>query len=69
MKTRSQPYSVDIDFDEASRFWMANKKKKGPGHYVYQCCHCNRACMNSSTNTCRQHMQPKMAPFSPEDCG
>jgi len=26
-----------IDFDYASRCWMANKKSKGKGYYVYIC--------------------------------
>lgn len=29
----------DIDFDEASKEWMKNKKKKGNGFYVYKCAH------------------------------
>lgn len=30
-------YSVDIDFDEASRAWNANKRCIGNGVYVYIC--------------------------------
>ena len=30
-------YSVDIDFDEASRAWNANKRRIGNGEYVYIC--------------------------------
>jgi len=30
-------YSVDIDFDEASRAWRANKKKLPNGEFAYIC--------------------------------
>lgn len=36
MKTRSQTKQVDIDFDEASRAWMANKVRRGAMIY-YHC--------------------------------
>ena len=32
-----QLYEVNIDFDEASRAWNANKKSIGNGHYKYIC--------------------------------
>lgn len=32
-----QLYEVNIDFDEASRAWMSNKKLIGNGHYKYIC--------------------------------
>lgn len=32
-----QLYEVNIDFDEGSRAWMANKKSIGNGHYKYIC--------------------------------
>ena len=41
MQTRSQTYnkkvefSVDIDFDESSRAWRANKRHIGDGHFEY----------------------------------
>ena len=39
MNTRSQPklqlYEVNIDFDEASEAWRANKKYIGNGTYKY----------------------------------
>ena len=42
MKTRSQTnsviYEVNIDFDDASEAWRANKKSIGNGNYVYVCC-------------------------------
>lgn len=41
MKTRSQTikptFEVNIDFDEASRYWNANKKRTGDGSYKYVC--------------------------------
>ena len=41
MQTRSQTakleYEVNIDFDEASRLWNSNKKKKQNGCYEYVC--------------------------------
>lgn len=33
------PYAVDIDFDEASNAWRANKKTIGNGSFVYRCAH------------------------------
>jgi hypothetical protein len=30
-------YNVDIDFDEASRAWNANKRRLTNGEYVYIC--------------------------------
>lgn len=39
MQTRSQTkqveFSVDIDFDESSRAWRANKRHMGDGHFEY----------------------------------
>ena len=32
-----QEYTVDIDFDDASKEWMKNKKKIGDGSYIYVC--------------------------------
>lgn len=44
MNTRSKtnyennaPYSVDIDFNDASESWKSNKKSKGNGCYIYIC--------------------------------
>jgi|TARA_B110000879_G_C11171480_1_gene513780 hypothetical protein len=41
MKTRSQTakqlLDVNIDFDEASHYWNANKKRTGNGCYKYVC--------------------------------
>ena len=42
METRSQTkialYEVNIDFDEASTAWRANKKKIDNGTFKYICC-------------------------------
>jgi len=35
MQTRSQIKYPIIDFDDASKEWMKNKKKIGNGMYVY----------------------------------
>ena len=62
MLTRSQtrarlattPYDVDIDFDDASRAWHANKKRVGQ-MYVYICGHDLRnggTCQRRSLSTC-----------------
>ena len=41
MQTRSKSqqnlYTVDIDFDEASKAWRENKKSIGNGSYKYIC--------------------------------
>ena len=44
MKTRSQTmyeksalYTVDIDFDNASKAWRQNKKQDGQGQFKYVC--------------------------------
>jgi hypothetical protein len=44
METRSQcankllpQYEVNIDFDEASKEWLTNKKSMGNGSYKYIC--------------------------------
>lgn len=46
---QNQLYAVDIDFDEASVAWKANKKSIGNGSYKYICqgrmktgCSCKR---------------------------
>jgi hypothetical protein len=36
-QTRIPTYDVNIDFDEASRLWNSNKKKKHSGCYEYVC--------------------------------
>ena len=53
MRTRSitrlleqlkEQYEVNIDFDEASAAWKANKKSTGGGCYKYICQHKNKNC-------------------------
>lgn len=56
MQTRSQTkyentipkYEVNIDFDEASSAWKANKKSIGNGQYKYICI------MKIGSNLCRR---------------
>jgi len=36
-KKANQTYEVNIDFDEASAAWKANKKSTGGGCYKYVC--------------------------------
>ena len=49
-------YEVNIDFDEASKAWMANKKSIGNGHYKYICTVekngsiCGKSCYKELTN-------------------
>jgi hypothetical protein len=54
MKTRSQTnyensalFEVNIDFDEASEAWKANKRTIGNGSYKYVC-----AKKNKNNNNC-----------------
>lgn len=70
MQTRSQTkyentipkYEVNIDFDEASNAWKANKKSIGNGQYKYICLiksaakgkPCRRETMKSC-NVCKMH--------------
>ena len=68
MQTRSQTrsnnigmYKVEIDFDDASQAWKANKKSVGNGCYKYYCCgktkegkSCNRIRL-SDIYYCRIH--------------
>jgi hypothetical protein len=70
MKTRSQTkleprqlYEVNIDFDEASEAWRANKKSIGNGMYKYLCvkrCKNNNYCVNKclpGENYCKTHLK------------
>jgi hypothetical protein len=41
-KELNQTYEVNIDFDEASAAWKANKKSTGGGCYKYICEHRNK---------------------------
>jgi hypothetical protein len=68
MNTRSQTkydtnalYEVNIDFDEASTAWRANKKSIGNGTFKYICCgltktgnKCNRQPLENS-EYCKIH--------------
>jgi len=74
MNTRSQTkkmnaiiktdlYKVEINFDEASEAWRANKKSIGNGHYKYICIQktktgnqCKRESLKSC-DTCKMHQQ------------
>jgi hypothetical protein len=70
MKTRSQTkyeksaiYEVNIDFDEASESWKANKKSIGNGMYKYVCCkkwkngkNCTSKCLPGK-NYCKTHLE------------
>ena len=70
MKTRSQTnsesrpsYEVNIDFDEASEAWRANKKSIGNGSYKYLCvkiCKNNNYCSNKclhGEDYCKTHLK------------
>ena len=76
MKTRSQSkletktitetkqlYEVNIDFDEASEAWRANKKSIGNGSYKYLCvkrCKNNNSCANKclyGEDYCKTHLK------------
>jgi hypothetical protein len=70
MKTRSQTksetkqlYEVNINFDEASEAWRANKKSIGNGMYKYLCvkrCKNNNCCANKciyGEDYCKTHLK------------
>jgi hypothetical protein len=72
MKTRSQTksesrqlFEVNIDFDEASEAWRANKKSIGNGSYKYICakrCKNNKFCAGkclSGEDYCKTHIHMK----------
>ena len=60
MDSTQQPlYEVNIDFDEASDAWKANKKSIGNGQYKYVCSKttktgkkCNRKCLEGGEIGC-----------------
>ncbi len=70
MKTRSQTeyensalFEVNIDFDEASTAWKANKQSTGNGFYKYVCSkknknnkYCSSNCLPGE-NYCRTHLK------------
>lgn len=49
-------YQVNIDFDDASESWKANKKSTGNGCYKYICGHTSlktgKKCMRELKDTC-----------------
>ena len=59
---KQREYEVNIDFDEASAAWKANKTPTGNGCYKYICEHKNkigRKCRKnpiSGCNFCSQHI-------------
>ena len=66
----SNLYCVDIDFDEASRAWHANKKSIGNGHYKYICTiekngiKCGKCCYKELTNCWVHRNTSKLQPLS-----
>ena len=61
---KAQPYEVDIDFDEASEAWKANKISIGNGSYRYACanksaknCKCLKKCLPGEIY-CKTHYKP-----------
>ena len=62
MQTRSQTkkprYEVNIDFDEASSAWRANKKSIGNGSYKYTCSLCKRM-PTKGNDYCAHHLPKK----------
>jgi hypothetical protein len=56
-------YMVEIDFDEASRMWKANKKSIGNGSYKYICSQTTKSgneCKRESlpgSHYCKQHFK------------
>ena len=70
MKTRSQTnyensalFEVNIDFDEASEAWKANKRSTGNGCYKYVCSkknknnkYCSSKCLPGE-NYCKTHLK------------
>ena len=62
-ETKTPLYEVNIDFDEASRAWKANKKSIGNSSYKYVCCgvtktgnKCNRQSLDF-VDFCKIHMK------------
>jgi hypothetical protein len=63
IETKTPLYEVNIDFDEASRAWKANKKSIGNGSYKYVCCgitktgnKCNRQSLDF-VDYCKIHLK------------
>jgi len=58
-----QLYEVNIDFDESSEAWKANKKSIGNGNYKYICSkrgknnkYCSIKCLPGE-NYCKSHLK------------
>jgi len=63
LETKAPLYEVNIDFDEASKAWKANKKSIGNGSYKYVCCgitktgnKCNRQSLDF-VDYCKTHLK------------
>jgi len=79
MQTRSQThnlpkYTVDIDFDDASREWNANKKRVGQ-MYLYVCgkiLASGKRCQNKPGETldrcCKKHTNHIIEPIHFDNC-
>lgn len=57
-------YKVEIDFDEASRYWRKNKIELGNGEFRYCCSQLTKKgekCKNKilKNNLCRIHLHSK----------
>jgi hypothetical protein len=63
-QSKNQELDVTIDFDEASKAWLANKVRVGPGCYRYLCTHVStdgkpcRRIANSCSGGCPRHTPP-----------
>lgn len=62
MKTRSQTmyeksalYTVDIDFDNASKAWRQNKKQDGQGQFKYVCAFVKKDGSMCDKQYCKTH--------------
>jgi len=53
-RQRVTEFAVEIDFDEASNAWRANKVLVGEGHFAYKCDACDRRSVKDS-NYCGVH--------------
>lgn len=63
MEEENTPYSVEIDFEEASGEWLKNKKKRPNGFYVYRCAHWSKThnryckCKVFNDGLCKYHLR------------
>ena len=49
-------YIVDIDFEEASKEWMRNKRHTGGGTFAYRCMHYSKT---KQKYTCKKTVKPR----------